>query len=200
MASTDTAVRTLPSCAVVPQQTKLVDIGDKAALWNSGTKRNVEPAMLEHIGFKLQKGTVDGSPRKCPRPRFVPMTQEEIKKMHEEPPYAELFTLPGTILYESLHAPDRQLKTPPLPVKTTHGDHTDNSCTQCNQFYDKYVALSPLAASALELETVSPATSLWQFSRKLRLTASNISKVHTVQPVLRQVRGFIASRSQCSGA
>ncbi|XP_077509219.1 uncharacterized protein LOC144120555, partial [Amblyomma americanum] len=80
---------------------------DKAAFWNSGTKRNVEPAMLEHIDFKLQKGTVDGSSRKRPRPRFVPMTQEEIQKMHEEPPYAELFTFPGTVLYESLHAPDR---------------------------------------------------------------------------------------------
>ncbi|CAN7977845.1 unnamed protein product, partial [Ixodes persulcatus] len=32
---------------------------DTTSTWNRGTKRNVEPALLETIGFKLQKRTVD---------------------------------------------------------------------------------------------------------------------------------------------
>ncbi|XP_070377408.1 uncharacterized protein [Dermacentor albipictus] len=151
---------------------------DRAALWNSGTKRNVEPATLEEITFKVQKQVVDDPPPKRQRPSFVPMTREEIRKFHAESPFPYLFDTPGTLLYETFH-PSMQRQVPPPPANdgNEHGDHGNESCVVCTTFYEKYVALSPRGAEVLQSETASQATPLWFFSRKLRLTASNVNKV-----------------------
>ncbi|XP_070381607.1 uncharacterized protein [Dermacentor albipictus] len=69
---------------------------DQTAAWNSGTKRNVQPAVLEDIDFHLEQGTVDPQPAGCSRPTFVPPTEEDIRKLHEESPFPDLFTIPGT--------------------------------------------------------------------------------------------------------
>lgn len=69
---------------------------DRTAAWNSGTKRNVQPAVLEDIDFHLQQRTVDPLPAKRSRPTFVPPTAEEVKKLHEESPFPGLFKIPGT--------------------------------------------------------------------------------------------------------
>lgn len=68
---------------------------DRAALWNSGTKRNVEPAVLEDITFKVERQVVDDPPKKRQRPSFVPMTRDEIRKFHAESPFPYLFDTPG---------------------------------------------------------------------------------------------------------
>ncbi|KAL1479285.1 hypothetical protein MTO96_051970 [Rhipicephalus appendiculatus] len=115
---------------------------DQAAAWNSGTKRNVQPAVLEDIDFRLQKRTVDPPSAKRSRPTFVPPTAEEVKKLHEESPFPDLFKIPGTLLYETLSAPLRE--QPPAAdtmVIRTHGDHegddAPNCCLLCSSFYDK---------------------------------------------------------------
>ncbi|XP_070395468.1 uncharacterized protein [Dermacentor albipictus] len=109
---------------------------DQTAAWNSGTKRNVQPAVLEDIDFHLEQGTVDPQPAGCSRPTFVPPTEEDIRKLHEESPFPDLFTIPGTLLYEILNAPPRQQHlAADILVDNTHGDHTGdnapNGCALC---------------------------------------------------------------------
>lgn len=88
----------------------------------------------------------------------------------------------GTLLYETLSAPPRE--QPPAAdtvVIRIHGDHegddAPNCCLLCSTFYNQYVALSDAAAAALSIETADQSSKLWLFSRKVRLTASNVAKV-----------------------
>ncbi|XP_037505136.1 uncharacterized protein LOC119381318 [Rhipicephalus sanguineus] len=155
---------------------------DQTAAWNAGTKRNVQPSALEDIDFHMQRGAVDTQATRHPRPMFVPQTKVEIQKLHEESPYPDLFTIPGTLLYETLNAAPR----PHRPaaddvVNRTHGDHSlDNSpngCVLCSEFYSKYVALSAAAAASLSSQTSDQCSQLWLFARRVRLSASNVAKV-----------------------
>ncbi|KAH7945383.1 hypothetical protein HPB49_010296 [Dermacentor silvarum] len=156
---------------------------DQTAAWNAGTKRNVHPAALEDIDFHMQQGVVDTQPARHSRPMFiVPQTKLEIQKQHEESQFPDLFTIPGTLLYETLNAPPRPHRhTADDVVKIVHGDHSvdnaPNGCALCSAFYCKYVALSTGAAAALSAETANQSSQLWLFARRVRLSASNVAKV-----------------------
>lgn len=83
----------------------------------------------------------------------------------------------GTQLFETLNAPGRHRDLRPTAGQQTSHNHGGENCAQCQDFYDSYVVLSSEGATALRHETSSQSTPLWFFSRRLRLTASNVSKV-----------------------
>ncbi|KAM7299602.1 uncharacterized protein ISCGN_020168 [Ixodes scapularis] len=158
---------------------------DVAAKWNRGTKHNVEPARLADITFHLQKRTVDPAPNKLRlQPLLMAMDEAQIRDLHRNSPFQDLFNIPGTLLHKTFNAPRRE----EAPVAAgdaavpCHGSHlaTDDlpvTCTPCREFYSNYVAISPAAAAALEESTRSQQTPMWFLARRLRLTASNANKV-----------------------
>lgn len=74
---------------------------DHAAEWNRGTKRNVEPVLLQDMNFKLQKTTVDPE-SKVPKPtrkfRFF-ATDEELQDHIKKSAFSDLFNIPGEHLF-----------------------------------------------------------------------------------------------------
>ncbi|KAM7313415.1 uncharacterized protein ISCGN_003280 [Ixodes scapularis] len=158
---------------------------DIAAKWNQGTKCNVVPARLSDITFNLQKRTLDPAPGKLPlRPLLMPMGEEELAALHRDSPFRDLFNIPGTLLYDTFHAPEREDATVAANDAATpcHGSHlaTDDlpsSCEPCSRFYAEHVVVTSTAAAALEEATRSQQTPTWFVARRLRLTASNVYKV-----------------------
>ncbi|KAG0443322.1 hypothetical protein HPB47_015045 [Ixodes persulcatus] len=114
------------------------------------TKRNVEPALLETIGFKLQKRTVDdmASNKKPALPVRTFASKEELVKHHTESRWPGLFQIPGTLLHSTLTAAPRPQPTDPEPDESTlHSSHEDvdilpESCVLCEAFYTSFVHLS----------------------------------------------------------
>ncbi|CAN7939379.1 unnamed protein product [Ixodes hexagonus] len=87
-----------------------------------------------------------------------------------------------TLFYETHAAPLRVPTLPPaqaLDPHLCHQSHPDidglpESCPPCNAFYTDFVVLSRTAATELEFRTRGTTNALWQQSRKLRVTASNV--------------------------
>lgn len=70
---------------------------DQAALWNRGTKRNVEPVLLEEMNFKLQKQTVDPEkevPKSTRKFRHFGNDRELMNHIGSQP-FCDLFNIPG---------------------------------------------------------------------------------------------------------
>lgn len=160
---------------------------DKTVAWNKGTKRNVEPSVLEDITFKLEKQTVDpsaGNSLSSVLPRSIPGNEKEFEDSIKRSPFRFLFDVKGTLLYDTLHAP-RRAQEQPLKEEASDSGHANHdtdddlpySCVPCTRFYSDLVVLSPSAAAALERSTRGQDTQLWYDARRLRLTASNVRRV-----------------------
>lgn len=83
---------------------------DKTAGWNKGTKRNLEPAALEDINFKMAEGTIDeDAPRKMLHslPRFCG-NDEELTEFYKDCPFQEILRHPGSLFHATMTAPPRQ--------------------------------------------------------------------------------------------
>lgn len=77
-----------------------VSCTDTTMEWNRGTKRNVEPAILQDITFKLQKRTVDSDAPKEKRLRAATEPPMDVKKFQEfitTSPVSFLFDTKGTL-------------------------------------------------------------------------------------------------------
>lgn len=158
---------------------------DNTAAWNRGTKRNLEPAALVDINFKMKKRTVDteSATRTLPSIPWL-RSDAEFIQFYKDSPFQELVNIPGTLMHETLTAPERELPVPSdEPATATHVLHENSQmtlpddCPPCLKFYTKYVSLSSASMSALEAATRTQNSSLWHTSRRLRITASNIKRI-----------------------
>ncbi|XP_077564035.1 uncharacterized protein LOC144179516 isoform X2 [Haemaphysalis longicornis] len=149
--------------------------------WNQGTKRNVQPGKIAEMTFHLQPATVDPEVQRQPAAANVLLSEGEIHEMQRDSGYPDLFSIPGTLLCQTFHAPVRQarpVQDQPQPHSTHKTPSTlPGSCTRCSDFYKKFVALTPRAVAELEKKTRNQNTELWMVARQLRITASNVKKV-----------------------
>lgn len=154
---------------------------DVVAQWNQGTKRNVQPGKIAEMTFHLQPATVDPEVQRQPAAANVLLSEGEIHEMQRDSGYPDLFSIPGTLLCQTFHAPVRQarpVQDQPQPHSTHKTPSTlPGSCTRCSDFYKKFVALTPRAVAELEKKTRNQNTELWMVARQLRITASNVKKV-----------------------
>ncbi|XP_070390815.1 uncharacterized protein [Dermacentor albipictus] len=156
---------------------------DRTAQWNRGTKRNVEPVLLEDMDFKLQKRTVD-SENKAPKPtRKFHHFGNDVELMNHigRKPFSDLFNIPGTLLHSTLNAAAWDPRATDLPSQPRHS-HADPSelpkgCDPCRVFYQKFVMLSNEGRASLEFATREQGCPLWRMARRLRITASNVKRV-----------------------
>ncbi|XP_077485429.1 uncharacterized protein LOC144095631 [Amblyomma americanum] len=102
---------------------------DKAAAWNRGTKRNVEPALLNSMSFNLKRSTVDPASTQHPRPtRKVKhfASKEELADHIKKSPYGEVLNIPGTLLHNTLMTTRREIQQPsqaPASVQRQQATH-----------------------------------------------------------------------------
>ncbi|KAG0420968.1 hypothetical protein HPB47_003122 [Ixodes persulcatus] len=73
---------------------------DSAMNWNQGTKKNVVPAPLQNISFRLQKGTARAVERKGtevtePNQFHSFRDDQELQEFHAAAPFKRLFRIPG---------------------------------------------------------------------------------------------------------
>ncbi|XP_077484740.1 uncharacterized protein LOC144094696 [Amblyomma americanum] len=156
---------------------------DEIEKWNKDTTRNVQPSEIEGINFRLQRRTVDPTIQRPARNVQVPLSQAEIKRLHEDSRYPELFNIPGMVLQATFTAALRQA----APISEDqdslqHCAHDDinalpESCGRCSNFYSKFIVLSPRAAASLEENTRQHNSQLWKDAGLLGLTASGVKRV-----------------------
>ncbi|XP_077491446.1 uncharacterized protein LOC144102049 isoform X1 [Amblyomma americanum] len=102
---------------------------DKTAAWNRGTKRNVEPALLNSMSFNLKRSTVDPASTQHPRPtRKVKhfASKEKLADHIKKSPYGELFNIPSTLLHNTLMTTRREIQQPsqaPASVQRQQAAH-----------------------------------------------------------------------------
>ncbi|KAG0411128.1 hypothetical protein HPB47_011735 [Ixodes persulcatus] len=70
---------------------------DEAMKWNRGTKRNVVPASLHNIGFKLEKGIVETPDTYVPEAKQLRVfrNSQELREYHATAPFQGLFQIHG---------------------------------------------------------------------------------------------------------
>lgn len=159
---------------------------DRSAKWNQGTKRNVTPAQIDAMDFRLRKefNDLQHEGKKLTTKRYE--THEQYVGEMQQSTIAPLLDIKGSLLHQavtakistSVHAKNNLTETVP---KLTHGSHEDEDdllvCETCSDFYSKWVNIKePVRLRLMEL-TRQQTGKLWEASRKLRLTASNVSKV-----------------------
>lgn len=159
---------------------------DRSAKWNQGTKRNVTPAQIGVMDFTLRKEFRDlqHEGQKVNAKRYE--THEQYVREMQQSVIAPLLDIKGSLLHQTVTAK----MSPSVHAKTklrgnvaelTHGPHDDDddllACDVCAEFYGKWVRIKePVRLNLMQL-TCQQTGRLWKASRKLRLTASNVSKV-----------------------
>lgn len=94
---------------------------DAAMNWNQGTKKNVVPAPLHNISFRLQKGTARAVERKGtevtePKQFHSFRDDQELQEFHAAAPFKSLFCIPGTLLHETITASSQPQAQPAAKV------------------------------------------------------------------------------------
>lgn len=92
---------------------------------------------------------------------------------------APLLAVKGSLLQQTVSVTTLAPVTAATQREDFHTSHnsSDLSCNVCGEFYEKWVCIKESARAQLARLTMQQKGKLWQCSRKLRLTASNISKV-----------------------
>ncbi|KAG0435411.1 hypothetical protein HPB47_018506 [Ixodes persulcatus] len=101
------------------------------------------------------------TPGKLPLgPLLMPMGEEELAALYRDSPFRDLFNIPGTLLYDTFNAPEREESAVAANDAATpcHGSHlaTDDlpsSWEPCIRYYAEHVAVTSTAAAALEEAT-----------------------------------------------
>lgn len=152
---------------------------DRSALWNRGTRRNVVPAQVGSMEFRMEKMITDvtAAHGKVTVPHYN--THEEYVKAMRESVIAPLLDVKGSLLHQTVSVTTLLPLTAATPSEDVHTSHKspDLSCNVCGEFYEKWVRIKESARARLANLTMQQKGKLWQCSRKLRLTASNISKI-----------------------
>lgn len=112
-------------------------------------------------------------------------THEEYVKHMQDSVVSPLLTVQGSLLQATIAADVSSLALgisglQLLSDEVIHGSHQNVeplSCSACFSFYKKWVSLEECARSALSEITTDQEGELWKSSRKVRLTASILSKV-----------------------
>lgn len=80
---------------------------DKTAEWDRGTKRNVEPAAIKDINFRLAERTIDSDAPRRPLPALPRLcgNDEEIKEFYENCPFQEIVQHPGELYLSTYCGP-----------------------------------------------------------------------------------------------
>ncbi|XP_064488342.1 uncharacterized protein LOC135400439 [Ornithodoros turicata] len=107
---------------------------DTAMQWNQGTKRNVEPAVLQDITFRVQKRTVDSEvkqDRSKDARNSHPKGEKAFQDFLKSSPFSFLFNIKGTLLYDTIHASSREQeessssKARPSPAREENKDESE---------------------------------------------------------------------------
>lgn len=103
-------------------------------------------------------------------------------KSFDTVPLKGLASVPGTILNLTLNAPAAETTDEILAPRSvpSHGFHSGtgpDNCHCCNDFYKRYVDIHLDAQVRLAKGTVEQRGSVWEGSRKVRITASVTSKI-----------------------
>lgn len=90
-----------------------------------------------------------------------------------------LLDVKGSLLQQTVSIMTLSPVTAATPSEDFHTSHksSDLSCNVCGEFDEKWVRIAERARARLANLTMQQKVKLWQCSRKLRLTPSNISKV-----------------------
>ncbi|XP_071144096.1 uncharacterized protein [Mytilus edulis] len=153
---------------------------DENAMWNRGTKRNIEPRPLSNIVFKKPKqgeNLLEDLNVNAPGVRDTPMyySSQELRTAVEPSPLLPLFKIKGTTINKSFVSKPAAKEN----IPKDHGEHDSlSSCQRCASFYSKYLAVDLARTVKLQTDTINQSKSvLWKDTRKIRITASSASKV-----------------------
>ncbi|XP_064479743.1 uncharacterized protein LOC135393146 [Ornithodoros turicata] len=157
---------------------------DRSASWNHGTKRNFVPSQVLDMDFSMAKNIRHASPtnRKVSVPRYE--DHKTYVKAMKESEIAPLLDIRASLLHQTVFASlPSNVQTSCCSQRDTvpeHGSHNEPellACELCFEFYSQWVKIEESSRQRLMKLTCQQSGDLWQASRNLRLTASNLSKV-----------------------
>lgn len=153
---------------------------DESAIWNRGTKRNIEPRPLSSIQFtkpKVGSDILEDDNDNIPGTRDTPtyLSDAEYKDSINNSHLLPLFNIKGTTAHKAFTCAPFTNDI----VQQAHGDHSSlNSCGKCYDFYKKFVIVDADKINKLQEHTqTQSANALWRDARKIRITASSAVKV-----------------------